>query len=273
MEVAIHQIVTFATDVFSGNPAFVATLPESVPDTVLQNVAGQLGEAVLSSLRRLGDGRFALRFHSPSGPLGGAGHAVAAASHVMLAETGAARGTFVLADGSARTVVREGTRIAVPWAVMPYAPTDRAGALSDALGIPVTRALVADFGYVAVTEDPAAIRDMNPDLDAIARFDRSTVIVTAPGDTSDFVIRVFAPKVGLPEDPVCGTAHRIIAPYWGEQLGRTEMHSHQLSPRGGHLWCRLAGETVVVSGDSTTFLAGSLRLPEMSSAPATAALA
>ena len=103
---------------------------------------------------------------------------------------------------------------------------------------------------------------MHPDLDAIARFDRGTVIVTAPGETSDIVIRVFAPKLGLPEDPVCGTAHRIIVPYWSEQLGRTELHSHQLSPRGGDLWCRLEGETVIISGESRTFLAGVLHLPE-----------
>lgn len=261
MEVAVHQIVTFATDVFSGNPAFVVTVPEPVPGAVLQKVAAQLGEAILSSLRQLGDDRFELRFHSPSGPHGGAGHALAAASHVMLGETGGARGTFVLADGSERIIVREGARTAVPWPVMPFAPTGIAGALSDALGIPVARALVSDFGYVAVCDGPAAIRDMNPDLEAVARFDRGTVIVTAPGDTSDFVIRVFAPRLGLPEDPVCGTAHRIIAPYWGEQLGRTEMHSHQLSPRGGHLWCRLEGGTVIVSGESRTFLSGILHLP------------
>ena len=134
MEVAVHQIVTFATDVFAGNPAFVVTLPEPVPDAVLQKVAGQLGEAILSSLRRIEDGRFALRFHSRSGPLGGAGHAVAAASHVMLGETGAARGSLVLADGSERTVAREGTRIAVTWPILPFAPTEAAGALAGALG-------------------------------------------------------------------------------------------------------------------------------------------
>ena len=126
MEVAVHQIVTFATDVFAGNPAFVVTLPEPVPDAVLQKVAGQLGEAILSSLRRLEDDRFALRFHSHSGPLGGAGHAVAAASHVMLGETGAARGSLVLADGSERTVTREGTRIAVTWPILPFVVVDLA---------------------------------------------------------------------------------------------------------------------------------------------------
>jgi predicted PhzF superfamily epimerase YddE/YHI9 len=262
MQATIHQIVTFATDVFSGNPAFVVTIPHPVRDDILQKVAGQLGEAVLSCLRRVGDDRFELIFYSPLGRHGGAGHAAAAASHVVLVETGGERGTFVLADGSERTIVRQGSRTSVPWPVMPYEPTGVAGTLSEALGIPVARALVSDFGYIAICEGPGPIRTMRPDLDAIARLDRGTVIVTAPGETSDIVIRVFAPKLGLPEDPVCGTAHRIIVPYWSEQLGRTELHSHQLSPRGGDLWCRLDGETVVISGECKTFLTGILHLPE-----------
>jgi PhzF family phenazine biosynthesis protein len=263
MQATIHQIVTFATDVFSGNPAFVITVPHPVRDDILQKTAGQLGEAVLSCLRRLGDDRFELRFYSPVGPHGGASHAAAAASHVVLVETGSERGTFVLADGSERTIVRQGSRTSVPWPVMPFEPTGMARTLSEALGIPVARALVSGFGYVAICEGPEAIRTMHPDLDAIARLDRGTLIVTARGETSDIVIRVFAPKLGLPEDPVCGTAHRIIVPYWSEQLGRTELHSHQLSPRGGDLWCRLEGETVVISGESRTFLAGVLHLPEL----------
>ena len=97
---------------------------------------------------------------------------------------------------------------------------------------------------------------MQPDIDAIAGFDRGAIIATAPGDTSDIVIRVFAPKLGLPEDPVCGTAHRILAPYWAARLGRTELHSRQLSARGGDLYCRIEGDTVSISGESRTFLAG-----------------
>jgi len=261
MQAAIHQIVTFATDVFAGNPAFVVTVPQPVPGTVLQKVAAQLGEAVLSCLRRLGNDRFELTFHAPSGPHGGAGHAAAAASHVLLGETGAARGTIVLADGAERNIYRDGARTAVPWPVMPFAPTGIAGTLAEALGIPLEGAFISDFGYVAVCSRPEPIGTIRPDLDAIARLDRGTVIVTAPGDVSDIVIRVFAPKLGLPEDPVCGTAHRIIVPYWARRLGRTEIHSRQLSPRGGDLWCRLDGDSVVISGESKTFLAGTIELP------------
>ncbi len=262
MQAAIHQIVTFANELFRGNPAFVLTLERPSPSDVLQQVAAQLGESVLSCLRRLPDGRYELLFNTPTGRHAGAGHAAAAAAHVLLMRTGETHGTFVLDDGSERTVTREGERISVPWPVMPSEPVDMTPVLSAVLGIPLIEAHVSDFGYIAVGEDPAAVEALRPDMEAIAGLDRGSVIVTAPGIVSDIVIRVFAPKLGLPEDPVCGTAHRIIVPYWSSRLQRRELHSRQLSPRGGDLWCRLEENTVVISGESTTFLSGTVELPE-----------
>ncbi len=104
---------------------------------------------------------------------------------------------------------------------------------------------------------------MRPDLARVAAFDRSAVIATAPGDgESDIVVRVFAPRVGLPEDPVCGTAHRIIVPYWAKRMGKRRIHSRQLSPRGGDLWCEDRGETVVIGGDTSLVIDGTIRLPD-----------
>ena len=102
-----------------------------------------------------------------------------------------------------------------------------------------------------------------PDLDRVAGFDRTAVIATAPGrDGADIVIRVFAPNVGLPEDPVCGTAHRIIVPYWAERMGKKRIHSRQLSPRGGDLFCEDKGETIVIGGESRLVIDGTIRLPD-----------
>ncbi|MCB1489533.1 MAG: PhzF family phenazine biosynthesis protein [Bauldia sp.] len=262
MQAAIHQIVTFASEPFRGNPAFVLSVENPVPDSIIGQVADQLREGVLSCLRRLDDDRVLLTFHSRTGRHSGAGHSAAAAAHVLLVETGATRGTFVLDDGSERIVTRDGTRISVPWPLMPYDDVAMVETLSAALGIPVTEAQVSDFGYVAIADDPAAIQRMNPDMEAIAKLDRGTVIVTGPGNASDIVIRVFAPKLGLPEDPVCGTAHRIIVPYWSRRLGLNELHSRQLSPRGGDLWCRLEDDAVVITGESRAFLKGSVELPD-----------
>src|SRR5262249_10992870 len=106
------------------------------------------------------------------------------------------------------------------------------------------------------------VGSLKPDQEAITRFERGAVIVTARGRRSDFVLRVFAPKLGLPEDPVCGTAHRILAPYWAERLGRQELQSEQLSPRGGHPWCSLLADHVEISGHSRRFLSGAIELPD-----------
>jgi predicted PhzF superfamily epimerase YddE/YHI9 len=262
MRARVHQIVTFATEIFRGNPAFVVSLDHEVPDDVLQQVTEQMKEPVLASLRLTGEGRAELLFHTPTGRHSGAGHSMLAAAHVALGIDRRDRFVFKLADGSECVVAREGSRIAVPWPVMPGSPVDMTDALSAALGARASETLDAPFGYVAIYDDPKSVEAMQPDMDAIARLERGTVIVTAPGEASDIVLRAFAPKLGLPEDPVCGTAHRIIVPYWAEQLGRAELHSRQLSPRGGDLWCRLDGARVVIAGESLTFLSGSIELPD-----------
>jgi PhzF family phenazine biosynthesis protein len=264
MRAGIHQVVTFATEPFRGNPAFVLSLEGDVPDHVLQQVAVQLKEDVLASLRPIGRNRARLTFHTASGPHSGAGHAMLAAAHVQLGrDAGGGRSAVLeLADMSECVVTSEGSRIAVPWPVMAWTAVDMVDALSEALGARVAKTLVAAFGYVAIFEDAAGVEALDPDMEAIAALDRGTVIVTAPGKSADIVIRVFAPKLGLPEDPVCGTAHRIIIPYWAERLGKSELHSRQLSPRGGDLYCRVDGDRVIISGESVTFLSGSIELPD-----------
>jgi predicted PhzF superfamily epimerase YddE/YHI9 len=260
----VHQIVTFATEPFNGNPAFVVSLTSDVSDITMQALAAQLNELVLASLRTSPDRLIPIDFHTREGRHGGAGHAMMAAAHVAFEKLGDGghEATFALSDGSQRTVSREGTRIAVPWPVMPATSTEQRQTLGVALGSMPRETLDAPFGYVAVYDLPALIENLQPDMEAISRLDRGAVIATAPGDQSDFVLRVFAPKLGLPEDPVCGTAHRILVPYWAERSGRDVLHSRQLSPRGGDLWCWLDRDRVVISGESRTFLKGVIELPD-----------
>jgi predicted PhzF superfamily epimerase YddE/YHI9 len=120
--------------------------------------------------------------------------------------------------------------------------------------------LDAPFGYVALFDHASDLESLTPDLEQIATLERGALIVTAPSEEADFALRVFAPKLGLPEDPVCGTAHRILVPLWAERLGRSTLSSHQLSKRGGRLYCQLDGPTVTISGDALLFLEGSLSL-------------
>jgi predicted PhzF superfamily epimerase YddE/YHI9 len=135
--------------------------------------------------------------------------------------------------------------------------------MEAALGARPLETWVAPFGYVAIFDDPAVIAGMRPNMALVSAFDRNAVIATAPGGAaSDIVIRVFAPNAGLPEDPVCGTAHRIIVPYWAEKMGKTKIHSRHLSERGGDLWCEDKGEKVVIAGETRLVIDGIIRLPD-----------
>jgi PhzF family phenazine biosynthesis protein len=260
----VHQVVTFANEPFRGNPAFVVSLPQAASDGVLCAIAAELHENVLAAMWRVEEGRTALRFYGPESPHGGAGHATLAAAHVELARRpGNDTAVFALADGTRRIAARDGDRIVVAWPVMPGVPVERRRDVGVALGRVPDETLVAPFGYVAVYGEADAVQELRPDMAAVAAFDRGAVIATAPGGgRSDIVIRVFAPKLGLPEDPVCGTAHRILTPYWAARLGCNTLHSRQLSPRGGDLYCRLEGDRVSIAGQSRTFLQGVIDLPD-----------
>jgi predicted PhzF superfamily epimerase YddE/YHI9 len=218
---------------------------------------------VVAVLDDTADGITPLRFFTSSGAHGGAGHATLAAAHVALRNGTPRQAVKFHTVAGDRPAQVEGERIAVDFPVMPGERVDRVADLAAALGAKPAESWVAPFGYVAVFDDAKEVAAMDPDLDRVAGFDRTAVIVTAPArDGADIVIRVFAPNVGLPEDPVCGTAHRIIVPYWAARLGKKQIHSRQLSPRGGDLFCEDKGEVVAIGGDSRLVIDGTIRLSD-----------
>lgn len=260
MAARVWQVTTFAAEPFRGNPAFVVALEEDLPLSALCALAGQFG-GVLAVLGPDAGDPVWLRFVTASGPHPGAGHAAAAAAEIVL--DGRASAEVRFADGSLRRFSRDAaSRVVVPWPAMPATASALGQVLGRALGQVPTDCLVAPFGYVAVYPDEATVRGLAPDMTALAALDRDAVIVTAPGapGISDIAIRVFAPKVGLPEDPVCGTAHRIIVPFWAERLGRPDLHSRHHSPRGGDLWCHTDGASVTIAGMTCRVLEGRLLL-------------
>lgn len=260
----LYQVVTFATDALHGNPAFVLSGAGDASDEALMAACSILKTDVVAVLGEAQGDRTPLRFFTSKGSHGGAGHSTLAAAHVALND-GRSRGavTFHTSAGD-RPAHKEGERIAVDFPVMPGEKIDRVAEMAAALGARPRETWSAPFGYVAVYDDAGVIASMRPDLDRVGAFDRTAVIATAPGrDGADIVIRVFAPNVGLPEDPVCGTAHRIIVPYWAERLGKKQIHSRQLSSRGGDLFCEDRGEVVVIGGDSRLVINGTIRLPDL----------
>jgi predicted PhzF superfamily epimerase YddE/YHI9 len=269
-EADLYQIVTFARDPLRGNPAFVLGDVRGASDAALAAACAILRADVVAVLGETSAGVTPLRFFTTGGPHAGAGHATLAAAHAVLRGNGggadgagASHATvFLLPNGDRRAARVEGDRIAVDFPVMPGSRVDRVAEMTAALGAPPAETFVAPFGYVAVYDDAAPIAAMRPDLGRVAAFDRTAVIATAPGNgASDIVIRVFAPNAGLPEDPVCGTAHRIVVPYWSERMGKARIHSRQLSPRGGDLWCEAKGDLVAIGGETRLVIDGTIHLP------------
>jgi PhzF family phenazine biosynthesis protein len=260
--VPIQQIATFATDPFRGNPAYVVTLATPVPAPVLHALCRHLNEPVIAVLSRDIDA-LTLRFITPTGLHAGPGHVTHAAAWVALKGLAEGRDNLDLRldTGGHRSVRAEGDLIAVDWPVMPYAGADFAAPLEEALGARPRETFTASFGAIAIFDTEEIVADLKPDLDRLARLACDTVMATSPSNDADFAIRVFAPRLGLPEDPVCGTAHRILVPLWAARLGRDRLVSHQLSPRGGELFCRFAGEIVTIAGHATPFMTGSVALP------------
>jgi len=227
----------------------------------MSRVSDLIGADVMAFILRPESDEPGLRFYTPEGTHPGAGHATAAAAFIALSGSERDAIAFRLANGDHRYANRSSHGIAVRWPVMSYAQTPRAGDVARSLKASPNETYVAPFGYVSIFEDEQAIAALEPDLAQVAALDRTAVIATAPGSQSDIVIRVFAPAVGLPEDPVCGTAHRIITSYWAQRLGRTEIHSRHLSKRGGDLWCRLAGTNVEIAGDGIKSFEAMLDVP------------
>jgi PhzF family phenazine biosynthesis protein len=267
--VDLFQVVTFAGDPLRGNPAFVLAGVGDADERQLAAACAALRTDIIAVVGEATLGDTPLRFFTTTGPHPGAGHATLAAAHVVLrggfgfGKSSANAVTFRQINGENRAAHIQDDHISIDFPAMPATQVDRIVDVGAALGAAPLETWVAPFGYVAIFNDSDAIAGIRPDLACVSTFDRNTVIATAPGDGAcDIVIRVFAPKIGLPEDPVCGTAHRIIIPYWARKLAKAKIHSRQLSARGGDLWCEDKGDTVAIAGETCLVIEGAFRLPE-----------
>jgi len=203
-------------------------------------------------------GDYRLRWFTPRVEVPLCGHATLASAAVVMErlEPGRARVVFHTASGPlAVTRTAQGYLMNFPARFSEAVPTPPG--LSEALGATPLEVCVNDFNYLARLESARAVRELAPDMSAIARMDRSGVIVSAPGDGQyDFVSRYFAPAKGIPEDPVTGAAHCMLVPYWANRLGKTEFRAYQASQRGGDMLCRLAGDRVEMEGACVFYLEG-----------------
>lgn len=259
MKIRLYQVDAFASRAFSGNPAAVCPLDAWLDDSLLQAIADENNLSETAFFVPDGDG-FALRWFTPTTEIDLCGHATLASAHVLFNILGYAGERIRFRTRSGELVVeRAGTALAMDFPALPPRPCPAPPALLAGLGATPTAILAAD-DYIAVFDDEASVRALAPDFACFRRLDRRGVVVTAPGSDVDFVSRFFAPKVGIAEDPVTGSAHCELTPYWAARLGKNELSARQVSRRGGELGCRLHGARVIVSGRAVTFLQGEIEL-------------
>lgn len=270
MEVLLHQIDAFADAPFSGNPAAVMPLPTWLPDTVLQQVAEEnnLSETAFYTSRLPPEAgaraesvpAYHLRWFTPATEVDMCGHATLAAAAQILTdiEPGEDRVDFFTRSGWLRVDRTDDDEYVLDLPAVASVPVDPDPALVAALGADPVRAYDG-VDVVIVVDGETAVRELTPALTAFPPVPRG-VIVTAPGDEVDFVSRFFGPGVGVPEDPVTGSAHAQLAPLWGAELGRTSLTARQLSRRGGALGVELAGDRVLLTGRCRRYLDGVVTL-------------
>jgi PhzF family phenazine biosynthesis protein len=263
MKLPFVQIDAFADHPFTGNQAAVMPLDAWLDDAVLQAIAGEnnLAETAFLVPDESGAADYALRWFTPAVEVALCGHAtLASGHHVLSRDPGLARVTFRTRKAGILSVAREGEGYAMALPAYPPAPADIPGLL-DALGVDHGEVLRHPNGYDLVALDCAeAVLALQPDYRALAALGDTLNIVTAPGTGTDVVSRVFAPAAGIDEDPVTGSAHCVLAPYWAARLGRTRFTAYQASKRGGRVDCEATDDRVILRGGCVTVIEGSFVL-------------
>lgn len=261
-EIPIYQVDAFSESVFGGNPAAVCPLETWLDDDTMQRVAAENNLSETAFLVRREDGDFDLRWFTPVVEVDLCGHATLASGRVVLEHLEPGRETVSFHTRSGRLrVATEGDRLVLDLPARPPRPTatPTLDDLAEALGArPVE--VVAARDAIAIFETQADVASLVPDMARVAALDAFAVAATAPGDEFDFVSRFFAPARGVAEDPVTGSAHASLVPFWAGRLGKRSLVARQISARGGTLWCRLEGERVVLAGHSALYLEGRIRV-------------
>ena len=261
MDIALYQVDAFADGPFTGNPAAVCPLDDWLPDAVMQAVAAENNLSETAFLVPEGEG-YRLRWFTPTTEVDLCGHATLASAFVVFGWLAPWRRsvTFQTEKAGPLTVSRDGDLMALDFPSRPPQRLEMSDAVVAALGDrPIE--LLAARDYLAVFQRAEDVAALKPDFAAVATLDRFAVIATAPGtDGIDFVSRFFAPARGVDEDPVTGSAHCTLIPYWAERLGKTRLEARQLSRRGGALSCELRGDRVTIAGRAALYLTGIVSL-------------
>jgi PhzF family phenazine biosynthesis protein len=250
----LYQIDAFASAVFKGNPAAVVPLQEWLPDGLLQKIALENNLSETAFFTPTSDG-FHVRWFTPAVEVALCGHATLATAYVIFEKLKFDKPSISFESKSGKLSVaktKDGLELDFP--IWGYTRMDVPPALGEALGCHVQE-LYRGHDWVAVLADEQSVQSLNPDLAGLAKFEEARgIVATAPGsDGIDFVSRWFGPRVGVPEDPVTGSAHCILAPVWSAKTGKTKFRARQVSARGGDVICEIRGDRVHLIGQAVLY--------------------
>jgi PhzF family phenazine biosynthesis protein len=262
MELILFQVDAFTNQLFKGNPAAVLPLEAWLPDEQLQSIAleNNLSETAFFKAKR---NEYHLRWFTPTIEVNLCGHATLATAHVLMEHLGQGQNgqlTFQTLSGPLRV-----RREQKGWYVMNF-PSDNLqlipppSVLREALAINPIETYKGREDLLVILQDQHTIEQLKPDFRLLEKLDYRGIIVTAPGRKTDFVSRCFYPNAGIDEDPVTGSAHTTMTPYWARRLDKPELTAFQASTRSGHLRCRLLNERVEISGQAVTYMEGRIKL-------------
>lgn len=261
MRIPIYQVDAFCSEIFSGNPAAVCILETWIDDETMQAIAAEnnLSETAFLVPNEKG---FDLRWFTPLTEVALCGHATLASAFVLFScrDWSADEIQFQTRKSGRLTVTRKADVLEMDFPARPASPRATPDELDRALGVAADKVYGSAEDVMVVLGSEKAVLEVRPDFAVLEQVDCRGIIITAPGDRCDFVSRFFAPRVGVPEDPVTGSAHCVLIPYWAEVLGKNDLHARQVSQRGGELFCELAGERVRISGKAALYLEGTITI-------------
>ncbi|MDR6196829.1 PhzF family phenazine biosynthesis protein [Siphonobacter sp. SORGH_AS_0500] len=263
MTLPIYQVDAFTAQLFKGNPAAVVPLESWLSKEEMLHIAAENNLAETAFFVKSGVD-YELKWFTPLVEIDLCGHATVATAKVLYDHLGYSESEIRFQTNSGLLTVRkDGKKYTLNFpANVPYAESTPEGLL-EYLG--VGKALEVLKGrtndYLVVLESEAEVAALTPDFRALKSVNARGIIVTAKGDEADFVSRFFGPAVGVDEDPVTGSAHTVLVPYWAEKLGKSELFARQISKRGGELWVKLLGNRVEMSGEAVMYLKGEIFLP------------
>ncbi|HEY2728181.1 MAG TPA: PhzF family phenazine biosynthesis protein [Parafilimonas sp.] len=258
MKLPVYIADAFTDKLFGGNPAAVCPLHEWLPVKTMQTIAAENNLSETAFIIEEDD-HYRIRWFTPVTEVKLCGHATLASAHIFYTELGHTKPEiwFESHSGMLKVIHKNLNTYTLDFpATPPEQTTEIPEGLFEGLGIEIVPVFKTSFDYMVLLLSQQKIEDLNPDFSALAKVKARGVITTAKGNDSDFVSRCFYPQSGVNEDPVTGSAHTIMVPYWSKQLGKTSLRAIQLSKRRGYLDCELKGNRVLMSGNAVTYLKG-----------------